>query len=175
MADNKNGPIPPLNLRESLDLSKNNSENSNTGVAKIELAPLPEQFETIKPSAKTESVVDDTKTGIEQADPRGIIATGQARQLQEIRFKEIEDALADGLENIYLAMDSLTQQRFKSAGEEASRGISDLIASGKATARKIIDIIRRWLSIAPGINKFFLEQEAKIKTDKIMNINNKYV
>ena len=35
---------------------------------------------------------------------------------------------------------------------------------------KIIDVIKKWLSIIPGINKFFLEQEAKIKTDKIMEL-----
>jgi len=30
-----------------------------------------------------------------------------------------------------------------------------------------------WLKILPGVNKFFLEQEAKIKTDKILALKNK--
>ena len=32
-----------------------------------------------------------------------------------------------------------------------------------------MSLIREWLKVIPGINKFFLEQTVKIKTDKIIN------
>jgi hypothetical protein len=35
-----------------------------------------------------------------------------------------------------------------------------------------VDVIKRWLSIIPGINKFFLEQDAKIKAEKIIKLKN---
>jgi hypothetical protein len=34
--------------------------------------------------------------------------------------------------------------------------------------KKILALIRDWLKLIPGVNRFFLEQEAKIKTDKIL-------
>jgi hypothetical protein len=33
-----------------------------------------------------------------------------------------------------------------------------------------LKLIREWLLIIPGVNKYFLEQEAKIKTDKIQQL-----
>ena len=45
-----------------------------------------------------------------------------------------------------------------------------MIETGKAVGRKILKLIRSWLKLIPGVNKFFLEQEAKIKTDKIVDL-----
>jgi hypothetical protein len=40
-------------------------------------------------------------------------------------------------------------------------------------ARKLLTLIRRWLVLIPGVNKFFLEKEAKIKVEKIVNLAEK--
>ena len=40
-------------------------------------------------------------------------------------------------------------------------------------AKKIFQLILEWLKLLPGINRFFLEQEAKIKTDRIIHLNQK--
>jgi hypothetical protein len=40
----------------------------------------------------------------------------------------------------------------------------------KFKARQVIDLLKKWLSLIPGINLYFLEQEVKIKTDKIMKM-----
>jgi len=45
-----------------------------------------------------------------------------------------------------------------------------MVGSFKIKARKVLHLIRDWLKIIPGINKYFLEQEAKIKTDKIIEL-----
>mgnify|MGYP007030126443 CR=1 FL=1 len=34
--------------------------------------------------------------------------------------------------------------------------------------KKIINRIRSWLSIIPGVNSYYVDQEAKIKTEKIL-------
>jgi hypothetical protein len=34
--------------------------------------------------------------------------------------------------------------------------------------KKIVQAIVEWLKLVPGINKFFIKQTAKIKTDKIL-------
>jgi hypothetical protein len=42
-----------------------------------------------------------------------------------------------------------------------------MIQSGKVNIKKIRNLIIRWLRVIPGVNRYFLEQEAKIKTDRI--------
>jgi len=74
------------------------------------------------------------------------------------------------LEDIYFKMDQDTQEIFKKKGEEATQQIMKLIKETKITFGKVFKLIFGWLKIIPGANKFFLEQEAKIKADKIMKI-----
>jgi len=57
---------------------------------------------------------------------------------------------------------------FKEEGERTARQIENVIAIGKSMAVKILELLKNWLRLIPGVNKFFLEQEAKIKTDKIL-------
>ena len=45
-----------------------------------------------------------------------------------------------------------------------------MIKAGMIQMKKILKLIREWLLIIPGVNKFFLEQEAKIKAEKIQQI-----
>ena len=80
----------------------------------------------------------------------------------------IENILAEGLEDAYKSMPPDLQIKFKAKGEETAGKIRVLIESAKAKAKTILGLIRDWLKMIPGVNKFFLEQEAKIKTDKIL-------
>jgi hypothetical protein len=44
----------------------------------------------------------------------------------------------------------------------------------KIHAKKVVELIRDWLLTIPGVNKFFLEQEAKIKTDRVLELEQTY-
>ena len=46
--------------------------------------------------------------------------------------------------------------------------INELLSHAKVKVNKIIALIRDWLKLIPGINKFFLEQETKIKADNLL-------
>lgn len=81
---------------------------------------------------------------------------------------EIENIMADGLGTAYQAMTPAQQEKFKKRGEEVAKAIDLLTSHLKLTARKVLHLIRSWLKLIPGINKYFLEQEAKLKTDDIM-------
>lgn len=97
--------------------------------------------------------------------------SGVGTQLPNLNLnRRVEDILSSGLENIYLDMDSNTQAKFRAKGEETSAKIADLISRGKATLKKVLSLLIDWLRIIPGVNKHFLEQEAKIRADNIMNI-----
>lgn len=83
-------------------------------------------------------------------------------------LQRVESVLEEGLGDFYAAMPAEKRAEFKRVGEETASQIDALLRSAKATAKKIFDLISRWLRIIPGVNKYFLEQEAKIKTDKIL-------
>ena len=88
---------------------------------------------------------------------------------KEPELLELEEILSNGMTDLFLALPPDRKQAFKDGGEEAARKIQHLIGHGKATARRIFDIIRHWLRGLPMINRFFLEQEAKMKTDEIVD------
>lgn len=103
----------------------------------------------------------------------GIISIGDFQHKQKQREKQIEKILAKNLEDVYLNMPPIKQREFKIAGEQTARAINALLNQAKTGLKKIIDLIKKWLLIIPGVNKFFLEQEAKIKADEILKIKNK--
>ncbi|MCH7492718.1 hypothetical protein IID19_03990 [Patescibacteria group bacterium] len=83
---------------------------------------------------------------------------------------EIENVLSEHLDEIYMTMTPQQQMAFRDKGEETASKISVLLRETKIKVKEILDLIKSWLQIIPGINKFFLEQEAKIKTDRLLNL-----
>lgn len=107
-------------------------------------------------------------------EPRLASPLPASQNWQVKRAQEIDNVLAEGLNDIFLKMDDQQRAAFKKAGEETVSKINILLSETKVRVNKIIDLIKKWLKMIPGINKFFLEQEAKIKTDKIIKIKNKF-
>lgn len=87
------------------------------------------------------------------------------------RAEAIDDILEDGLDSFFLQMNPQEQKRFKEEGEKTTFKINQLLDKAKVSVSKIVSLIKRWLSLIPRTNKYFLEQEAKIKADKIFKIN----
>lgn len=96
-----------------------------------------------------------------------VAAHAPARTVDPITEK-IEHILEEDLTDLYLKMAPGQQEIFKHTGEETAAKIRVLLAKAKVNARKIFHLLREWLKLIPGVNRFFLEQEAKIKTDKIL-------
>ncbi len=115
-------------------------------------------------------VLDERAGGQETA---GFAAAQSAIQKRKEREKKIESILAEGMEEIYLNMTPAKREEFKKAGEEAAREINGLLEKTKVKVKKIINIIKKWLSIIPRVNKFFLEQESKIKADEVMKLKDR--
>lgn len=87
--------------------------------------------------------------------------------------QHVEEVMSAGLADTYARMDPATQQRFRTVGEQTASKISALLQSSKVQVKKIVDLLVAWLRIIPGVNGFFLEQEAKIKADKILKLTSK--
>lgn len=85
--------------------------------------------------------------------------------------KRVEDILSDGMGSAYASMDQVTQQKFKAVGETTAVTITRMLGQTKIQVKKIVQLILVWLRIIPNVNAFYLEQEAKIKTDALMRMN----
>lgn len=80
---------------------------------------------------------------------------------------QIERVLEDGLADLYLSLQPETRSRFRRAGDETAAAIRAMLEQATVKLAEIAALIRKWLRIIPAINRYYLEQEAKIKTDKI--------
>ena len=80
----------------------------------------------------------------------------------------IERVMEAGREEAFRELSPIEQQEFKIKGEEKALEIRQLMKSTRVKVKKVFRLLVDWLKFLPGINRFFLEQEAKIKTDKIL-------
>lgn len=158
--------------------SENNIEKFTNPEGKIVLPPLEQMPSSLEKEERFERNFEK-KTGVKAEEGKtrkesfkDVLAKAKqgAPVTDTERSKEIDNILEDGLGEIFLKMDPAKQKEFKTEGEKAVRKIDKILGKAKVNAQKIFKIIKNWLSRVPGINKFFLEQEAKIKTDKIMRI-----
>lgn len=94
-------------------------------------------------------------------------------QVQDEVSIKIEKILESGLADEYTKLSPIAKQEFKIKGEETTAKIRELLRDTHIKVKNIFYLIVEWLRILPGINKFFLEQEAKIKTDAIIELNKK--
>ena len=138
------------------------------------------QEKMISPEIKSERFSQTTDK------PREIVRPGEsqngimplpisaAQDFQKKRAAAIDNILAEGLNEIFLKMDAKQQAEFKKKGEETVSKINILLNQTKIKLNKIIGLIRSWLKLIPGVNKFFLEREVKIKADKIVKLKDKF-
>lgn len=80
----------------------------------------------------------------------------------------IEGILASGLDGFFGHLSPDQQQRFKTDGESTAVKIREALHKQGTKIKDIVRLIINWLKGLPGINTFFLEQEAKIKADAIV-------
>mgnify|MGYP007098981495 CR=1 FL=1 len=85
-------------------------------------------------------------------------------------LRSIESVMEERLAEAYKQMTPELRHAFKKQGEETAKQIETMLYKVKVHTKKIFQLLFSWLKIIPGVNQFFLEQEAKLKTDEIMRI-----
>lgn len=155
---------------------------------KTEKPLVPKEKPVIKPESfkhgsESESVIEKFKnfeqlrekvaeeiTRTENRVPSGIGPVGAVSAPQAKQQKQIENVLSSGLEEVYLNLSPAKRQEFRKTGEETAKKINQLMSHAKVKIGDIVKLIKKWLALIPGVNKYFLEQEAKIKADEIMKM-----
>lgn len=82
----------------------------------------------------------------------------------------VEKILEEGLGPLYASLPESAKPKFKQKGEQAANEITGMMVTFRVKVKRVLELIRDWLLVIPNVNKFFLEQEAKIKTDKIIEL-----
>jgi len=129
----------------------------------IEAEPAEENF-------LEEEEVDEAHTlpAAEQAPTTGASSAAAVTAVQKDEvLVEVERVLEEGLGDFYKTLPPEAKIKFKQKGEEASTEITKMVHALKLNFKRALELVRDWLLTVPKVNKFFLEQEAKIKVDKI--------
>ncbi len=148
---------------------------------KLDLKLSPESISEKTPETK-ETVENQQPVEIEKQSQKpetsgGVVVSGEQRQApvpiqvydsSSEKYQKIEGILEQGLADIYFKLSPSDQQKVIAEGSKTTIAIMKELTKPQIIYRKVLDLIVRWLRWIPGINRFFIEQEAKIKTDKIL-------
>lgn len=85
----------------------------------------------------------------------------------------IENVLSENIKDLYSQLSGLKKKAFQKRGEEAALKIKTILQGTKIRANEIFELIKAWLQMLPKISGYFLDQEAKIKTDKVLEMKRK--
>lgn len=183
MVSNILNPEKKAKLEEDISSNLENNLESNSQPNTEFVGFRPEIINTTETEQKEnpEIIFDDENTQIEkQLDTRIQTLKIKLKKNQKKNISiplvkdevtmRIEKVMEAGLEDSFRAMTPLQQQEFKIKGEETAWKIKQSLQKNKIRIREIFRLLLNWLKFLPGINKFFLEQEAKIKADKIISI-----
>ncbi|PLX25857.1 hypothetical protein C0580_01140 [Candidatus Parcubacteria bacterium] len=136
----------------------------------------PEKKQEQKAEQAGESSVQKEQEQAQAQAAQAALASDQANtkpivQSQEIVLQKVESILAENMDRVFLTMDVAAQAKFKAKGEETARQIASLLSKTKVKTKEVLKLILNWLRVIPGVNKFYIEQEAKIKADRILKIH----
>lgn len=149
-----------------------------------ETVPLPERRveipvtpETARESAPQERVSEPEKEGTYAAmtapTPVQRQAGVQPMTASQAELKQIESILEERIANLYVMLPDDIKPAFRKKGEEVARQIQSLLSTAKLKVKQILSLIASWLAMIPGVNKFYIEQEAEMKTQKLLAMRNK--
>jgi hypothetical protein len=167
-------------LEQGLKKEEDLKSQPEIGSAEKQGENLGGEKEQVQENIETNEPISDVENQTEQSVGPGIDSEGAGitssqgvgqpgiDTTKSAIHQEIENILEDDLGDIYAQMDAGVQKQFKEEGEQITSKIIGMINSGKLNFKKVFKLVFGWLSIIPGVNKFFLKQEAKIKTDKIL-------
>ena len=160
--DNK---LEPEGFSSKLEQEKQISESQESN-SDLEIRPEQEISKESEPIQESEdSIVQPTATPAKQQQEEAITPE------EEEEIEEVEHILEEDLGDIYKEMDPKTKSDFERQGEITAKTIVSLLHKVRIRTRLIMKVISRWLNIIPGVNRNFVEQESKIKTDQIVDMH----
>lgn len=141
-----------------------------------EIISSPENIGSPENTLESPPVQEKPSVGPDSATPRltpAISSNAPSAVGDVIVLKKVESILAENMDSIFLSLDSNSQIDFKIKGEETAKKITTLLSQAKVKVKDLIDLIIDWLRVIPRVNRYYLEQEAKLKADAIWHLYKK--
>jgi hypothetical protein len=133
---------------------------------------IPEKKEKLE-EIKVEKEVKETPSGISPIAPSEEVTVLPKVEKSPLLIK-IEEILSEDLDEIYNSLTAQQKIIFDTKKKETASKIEILIKKIKVNVKKILNLIKELLftllKMIPGINKYFLIQQSKIKTQKILSL-----
>lgn len=149
-------------------------------VAPMEVAGLnlekEKQVEEVK-EVKGEKEVEEVKEVGEVPEGVSKVRVQEPTQIpikKDPLLSNIENILAEDLTEVFLELPDDRKLAFKQKGEEVAVKIVQMMESGRMKIAKILGWIQEWLQMIPGVNKYFINQEAKIAADNVLRFAKDY-
>ncbi|HLD86412.1 MAG TPA: hypothetical protein VJA28_03070 [Patescibacteria group bacterium] len=144
------------------------------------ISPPRERLPEVKPETLPEAPEKITNDALAERSPEPAVqAPGPAAAAPQppavlaepaVQQKKVEQVLAQGLEQLYSELRPEDKVKFKTLGENTAKKITDLLQRTKVKISEILALIRQWLMSLSGVNRYFVEQEAKIKAEKLIKL-----
>jgi len=167
MAIQNTSPTPEGAIPQNAETpEKQVAETADQAPVKVEIAPEQSVEKPAPEQAAEQAPVSAIPVQTVPAQPAPV------SQPKSEDLIQIETILAEGLENLYKELPDNRKPEFKQKGEETAREVEGLLHAAKVKMYKVVKAIVDWLKMIPGVNKFFLEQESKIKADRLLEYKN---
>ncbi|PJE75987.1 hypothetical protein COV04_01945 [Candidatus Uhrbacteria bacterium CG10_big_fil_rev_8_21_14_0_10_48_11] len=88
-------------------------------------------------------------------------------------LQEIEEVLTENLSEVYAGLSPKDRFIVKTKGEETAFKIRMLLRQASVKFYSIFQLVISWLKAIPGLNRPFIEQEAKLKADQLLRMRGK--
>lgn len=142
---------------------------SVTPAAPMETSPSPEgvlESEAVHAQAASAITAPEPADAALAMTPTAADVTTPPDEVAE----DVQKILEDGLEEAVVAMSADAKERFFQKGKEIGALVAEMVRTYKVEVKRVLRMLKEWLTTIPGVNRFFLEQEAKIKTDRILEL-----
>jgi hypothetical protein len=166
MTTQQTAPTPEGSMPSGADKAKATKINSDA-VGSEQVVEQELTQEQVAEKAVQEKQSEAAATAAVQAAPTDNAPAAPVVTKSE-ELIDIEKILSTGIEDLYKELPDNRKQEFRDKGEETARAIEVLMRSAKVKIGKVVKLIADWLKMIPGVNKFFLEQESKIKADNLL-------
>jgi len=155
------------------ETSKIERPPESTPLATPEQEPTREAPEVKREAAEEASFPRPEVAPPSQAAPSVPKPSGHGAATHDKLLTGIERILEENLAEAYQGLPPDVARAFKEKGEETAVTVRDLVSRARVKVRAIVKLISSWLKMLPGVNRFFLVQEIKLKTDRILELKNR--
>jgi hypothetical protein len=140
----------------------------NQEQARVEQQPQRESAMKVEKEATfLDDSIDSLKRSLKRSKKK---KPGSVPQVRDQVTIQVEKIMEEGLQEAFVELTPLQKQEFMVKGEKTAMEIRNLLRASRVKVKKVFELLVDWLKMLPGVNRFFIEQEAKIKADRITAI-----